>query len=134
LSFRRIAAESAFIEARMNYTDYEFFVYILSSKSRTLYTGVTNDLAHRIQQHKDGKSSFTKRYKINRLVYFERFQYIDKAIARESQLKNWTREEKVQLIESQNPTWEDLSLAPPKRYTPGEELKADSRFRGNDKK
>jgi putative endonuclease len=122
------------IKAAMNYTDYEFFVYILASKSRTLYIGVTNDLMRRVQEHKDGKSSFTKRYRIDRLVYFERFQYINSAIARETELKDWRRDLKDKLIEAINPTWDDLSLAPPARYKPGEELKADSGVRRNDKK
>ena len=92
------------------YKEYEYFVYILSSKSRTLYIGVTNNLRHRIQQHKEGKAdSFTAKYKIDRLVYFERHAYIDKAIAREKELKGWLRERKVKLIEGVNPTWEDLN-------------------------
>ena len=116
----------------MAHQEYEFFVYILSNKSRNLYIGVTNDLIARVTQHKSGESDFTRRYKIDRLVYFERFQYIDKAIAREKQLKHWERAWKIELIEEQNPAWDDLFYAPPARYTPGEELKADSRVRGND--
>jgi putative endonuclease len=93
------------------YKEYEYFVYILASKSRTLYIGVTNNLRLRIQQHKAGTAdSFTKRYNIHRLVYFERHAYIDKAIAREKELKDWRRELKVTLIESMNPTWEDLNI------------------------
>jgi putative endonuclease len=103
----------------MAYKEYEFFVYILSSKSRTLYAGVTNDLTRRVQQHKDGKSSFTKRYKINRLVYFERFPYIDKAIARESQLKNWSREEKFSLSKAKTQHGKIYRLNHPKDIHPG---------------
>jgi putative endonuclease len=90
--------------------DYEFYVYILASKSRTLYVGVTNGLRTRVRQHRQMvPGSFTARYHITRLVYFERFQYVDKAIARETELKDWNRARKVALIESRNPTWEDLA-------------------------
>jgi len=89
--------------------EHEYYVYILSNKSRTLYIGVTNGLFHRVEQHRHGVfDGFTKKYKIHRLVYFERFQYIDNAIAREKQLKGWRRERKIALIEEQNPTWEDI--------------------------
>ena len=88
----------------------EYFVYIIASRSRNIYTGVTNDLLARVRQHRQGKAdSFTKKYKIHRLVYYERFQYINNAIAREKYLKHCTREEKVALIEATNPTWEDLA-------------------------
>jgi putative endonuclease len=90
--------------------EYEFFVYILSSRSRQLYVGMTNDLRRRVGQHKAGvDDGFTKRYAITRLVYFERFQYVNNAIAREKELKDWRRELKVRLIEAENPTWEDLA-------------------------
>ena len=88
----------------------EYFVYILTNKSRTLYTGVTGDLEHRVYEHKHGKgSTFTSKYKINQLVYFESFPYILDAIAREKQIKGWLREKKIALIDSMNPGWEDLS-------------------------
>jgi putative endonuclease len=87
-----------------------FHVYILASRSRVLYVGVTNHLAYRVQQHKDGiDSGFTHRYKINRLVYCETFAEVRPAIEREKQIKGWTRARKVALIESLNPEWEDLS-------------------------
>jgi putative endonuclease len=90
--------------------EYQFFVYILASRSRVLYVGVTNNLRFRLEQHRSGvHDGFTKRYKVNRLVYFERFKYIDKAIAREKELKDWRRELKVALIEERNPAWADLS-------------------------
>ena len=90
--------------------EYEFFVYILSSRSRQLYVGMTNDLRRRVGQHKTGAcDGFTKWYAITRLVYFERFQYVNNAIAREKELKDWRRELKVRLIEAENPTWEDLA-------------------------
>jgi len=89
---------------------YEFFVYILASKSRTLYIGVTEDLRVRVKQHREERpGTFTARYKIGRLVYFERYQYIDNAIAREKELKSWNRARKVSLVEGVNPTWEDLA-------------------------
>lgn len=91
-----------------------YFVYILSSISRVIYVGVTNDLYDRVKKHKTGEDSktFTKRYKINRLVYYETFQSIQKAIKREKQIKSWRREKKVRLIESVNPAWKDLSREP----------------------
>ena len=90
--------------------DHEYFVYIISSRSRNIYIGVTNDLLVRTHQHREGKADgFTKKYKIHRLVYYERFQYINNAIVREKYLKHATREEKIALIEAINPTWEDLA-------------------------
>jgi len=92
------------------YEEHHYFVYILSSLSRTLYIGVTNHLNRRVQEHREGiADSFTKRYNIHRLVYFERFQYIGNAIAREKCLKHFTRAEKLALISESNPTWEDLA-------------------------
>jgi putative endonuclease len=90
--------------------DHEYYVYILASRSRTLYIGVTNSLRRRVGEHRDGTAnSFTAKYKIHRLVYFERFQHIDRAIAREKYLKHFTRQEKIALIESTNSTWDDLA-------------------------
>ena len=89
--------------------EYHFWVYILSNRSHILYIGVTNGLRKRILQHrKHTPASFTARYKIDRLVYFEHFQYINNAIAREKELKHWTRSQKIALVESLNPTWEEL--------------------------
>ena len=94
----------------MRFDDRQYYVYILASRSRTLYIGVTSNLLQRITQHRKNKTgSFTSRYKTHRLVYYERFQYINKAIAREKHLKHFTRQEKIALIESTNPTWEDLA-------------------------
>lgn len=82
----------------------------MASKLRTLYTGVTNDLERRVCQHKEKtQESFTKRYNVTRLVYFEDFRDIGDAIAREKQIKGWRRSKKIALIESQNPKWKDLS-------------------------
>jgi putative endonuclease len=87
-----------------------YYVYIVSSKSGTLYIGVTNDLKRRMYEHKHGLvEGFTKKYKVNRLVYYEETSEIDVAIAREKQLKRWRRSKKIDLIKSMNPGWEDLS-------------------------
>jgi putative endonuclease len=87
-----------------------FFVYIMSNRSKTLYTGVTNNLLRRVWEHKQALGSeFCKHYKLDRLVYFERFQYVNNAIAREKQIKGWLRSKKIALVVSQNPTWNDLS-------------------------
>jgi putative endonuclease len=90
--------------------DWHFWVYILSSKSRRIYTGVTNDIERRVREHKEGRiEGFTRRYKISRLVYFERFHYVGNAIAREKEIKSLDRAKRVALIEAMNPTWSDLS-------------------------
>jgi putative endonuclease len=87
-----------------------YYVYILTNVSRTLYVGVTNDLIRRIYEHQQKLvPGFTRRYNINRLVYFEETGDVETAIAREKQIKGWLREKKVQLIESANPDWKDLS-------------------------
>lgn len=90
-----------------------YTVYIMASYSGTLYIGVTNNIARRVWEHKmkliDG---FTKKYGCTRLVYYEEFQYIDKAIAREKQLKKWTRKKKEYLIKTLNPEWKDLLEEP----------------------
>ena len=86
-------------------------VYILTNKRNgTLYTGVTSDLSRRLEEHKSGEvRSFTKRYGLHLLVYYELHDEIGDAIKREKQIKNWTRRWKLQLIESSNPEWIDLS-------------------------
>jgi putative endonuclease len=90
--------------------EYHFWIYILSSRSRNLYVGVTNTLRNRTATHKEHRpSTHTGHYKIDRLVYFEHFTYINNAIGREKELKHWTRQQKIDLIESVNPTWADLS-------------------------
>jgi putative endonuclease len=89
---------------------YSYWVYILASKQNgTLYVGVTSDIARRIYEHKTGSvPGFTKRYNVTRLVHAEEFDNISDAIEREKCLKNWRREWKLDLIESQNPEWKDL--------------------------
>jgi putative endonuclease len=87
-----------------------YFVYIMTNRSRTLYTGVTNDLTRRVQEHKQKLiPGFTKKYNITKLVYFEQTNDIQAAIQREKQIKGWLRAKKIALIESINPQWEDLS-------------------------
>jgi len=91
--------------------EYNFWVYILSSRSRNLYIGITNNLTGRLSIHREARTgTYTARYNIHRLVYFEHFKYVLNAIAREKALKHWTRAQKIILIETTNPTWEDLSL------------------------
>ena len=89
----------------------QYYVYILSnSHKNVIYTGVTNDLIRRVYEHKKhlDKSSFTSRYNIDRLVYFEETTDIDSAITREKQIKGWNRKRKEKLIEAKNPNWDDL--------------------------
>jgi putative endonuclease len=88
----------------------EYYVYILTNRSWTLYTGVTNNLERRIWEHKHKwTKGFTSRYRIGKLVYSETFGDIRDAIAREKQIKGWTRGRKMALIRAANPTWRDLS-------------------------
>lgn len=88
------------------------FVYMLASRRHgTLYIGVTNDLARRVGQHQSkATSGFTAQYDVTRLVWYESYERIDEAIAREKALKKWRRDWKIRLIEEMNPEWEDLSL------------------------
>lgn len=89
--------------------DYEFYTYIMASESGVLYTGMTNNLIRRVQEHKDGTIEwFTKKYKCHKLVYFEFTRYIYNAIAREKEIKHFPRKEKISLIESMNLSWKDL--------------------------
>ncbi len=89
-----------------------FYVYILSSKSRVLYTGITDDIYRRTWEHRNSVNpGFTSRYKVHRLVYYETFKYVNNAIAREKSIKGWLRRKKIALIEAGNPTWEDLSAS-----------------------
>jgi putative endonuclease len=86
------------------------YVYILASKPRgTLYVGVTDDLVRRVYEHRtDAVEGLTKRYSVHRLVYFEVFDDIENAIAREKCIKRWNRSWKIQMIEEKNLYWEDL--------------------------
>jgi len=90
--------------------DHEYFVYTMSSRSGTLYIGMTNSIYRRALQHKRGDiEGFASKYHCNRLVYYESFDDVHRAIGREKQLKGWTRAKKIALIESRNPRWEDLA-------------------------
>jgi putative endonuclease len=90
--------------------DNRYYVYIMASRSLNLYTGVTNSIYQRALQHKSGEiDGFTKKYNINRLVYYEIFELVGNAIAREKQVKAWTRAKRLALIKSMNPTWQDLA-------------------------
>ncbi|GAB4425590.1 MAG: GIY-YIG nuclease family protein [Anaerolineae bacterium] len=87
-----------------------YYVYIMTSPSGTLYIGMTNNLQRRVYEHKHGViEGFTKKYNVNRLVYFEETGDVQNAIAREKEIKKWRRSKKIALIESLNPQWQDLS-------------------------
>ncbi len=87
-----------------------FYAYIMSNRSKTLYTGFTSDLEKRVWQHKNGTfEGFTSQYKCDRLVYFERYSDPRTGINREKKIKGWKRIKKIALVVSQNPTWRDLS-------------------------
>jgi putative endonuclease len=95
----------------MNGMTKQFCVYIMTNKSRTLYTGGTNDLERRVYEHKKKLvPGFTAKYNIDRLVYYEATQDVNAAISREKQIKGWLRAKKIVLIESVNPDWRDLSV------------------------
>jgi putative endonuclease len=90
--------------------DKHYYVYIMTNRSRMLYTGVTNDLERRVYEHRHKLiSGFTSRYNITCLVYFEETGDVLTAIEREKQIKGWLRAKKIALIESMNPEWKDLS-------------------------
>jgi putative endonuclease len=87
-----------------------FFVYILASRSRVLYTGVTRDLLRRVHQHRKAEvPGFSRKYQVNRLVYFEETSSAISAFERERQIKGWSREKKLRLIDSVNAGWRDLA-------------------------
>jgi putative endonuclease len=87
-----------------------YYVYILASASRVLYTGVTNDVQRRVREHQERRvPGFTQKYNVTQLMHFEVFSDVRLAIAREKQIKAWTRAKRVALIESKNPHWKDLS-------------------------
>ena len=86
-----------------------YYVYILGNSRPTLYIGVTNNLIRRMWEHKNGLiDGFTKRYDLKVLLYFEQFSYVEDAIKREKQLKNWNRKWKLDLIKKTNPEFRDL--------------------------
>ena len=94
-------------------TDKSYYVYINTNiANNVLYTGVTNNLPRRIYEHKNGLvEGFSKKYKTNKLVYYETTTNINSAIAREKQLKNWKREWKMNLIEKENPGFSELNIS-----------------------
>ncbi len=87
-----------------------YYVYIMASKSRVIYVGVTGFLMARVLRHRAGEGgAFTRTYRVHRLVYYHSFSNVGDAIARETEIKKWRREKKVKLIRAENPTWEDLA-------------------------
>lgn len=87
----------------------KYYVYIMGNERPTLYIGITNNLVRRVYEHKNGLvDGFTKRYNLNKLLYFEVFQWVEDAIAKEKQLKHWNRQWKLELIQRTNPTLKDL--------------------------
>ena len=90
--------------------DHCYYVYIIANATRILYTGITNNLVRRVWEHKTrAVDGFTSHFHVCRLVYYERFDHVHKAIAREKQIKRWRREKKIWLIERVNRDWKDLS-------------------------
>ncbi|MCH8837629.1 MAG: GIY-YIG nuclease family protein [Candidatus Marinimicrobia bacterium] len=88
-----------------------YYVYIMTNKSGTLYTGMTNSLIRRVTEHKEKLvPGFTSKYNIDRLIYFAATHDVNAAIAMEKQIKGWRRSKKIALIESMNPEWKDLSV------------------------
>jgi putative endonuclease len=110
----------------MSKREHHYYVYIVASRTHTLYIGITDNIGRRVEQHRNAElPGFTATYRCNRLVFLENYQYVQKAIAREKQLKGWRRSKKIWLIELTNPTWSDLSevwtkkpQVPPLRYAP----------------
>ncbi len=101
-----------------------YVVYILANKPQgTLYIGITSDLKRRIIEHRNGLcEGFTQEYNVKILVYIEQYQYVDRAITREKQLKNWLRQWKIDLVEERNPEWNDLYetiFGPEEKMDPG---------------
>jgi putative endonuclease len=87
-----------------------YYVYIMASKSRVIYVGMTGFLMARVLRHKAGEGgAFTRKYRVHRLVYYHSFQNVGDAIGRETEIKKWRREKKVALIRAENPTWKDLA-------------------------
>ena len=90
--------------------DNQYYVYIMTNKSGTLYVGMTDNIKKRVYDHKNKLvEGFTKKYNINKLIYFETFGDIYSAIAREKTIKGWLRKKKIELIRATNPSWTDLS-------------------------
>jgi len=89
---------------------YQYYIYIMTNKSGTLYVGLTGNIKKRVYEHKNKLvEGFAKKYNIDKLVYLEMFGDVYSAIAREKTIKGWLRKKKLQLIETTNPDWVDLS-------------------------
>jgi putative endonuclease len=98
----------------------QFHVYIMASRTKRLYTGITNNLPQRVSQHREQLVGHTAKYKISQLVFYEPAPDARSAIEREKEIKQWTRAKRVSLVESMNPEWDDLAEtwfagAPPER-------------------
>ena len=94
----------------MSRATHQYYVYIMTNRSQTLYIGVTSELEGRVWKHKNKVyEGFTSRYHVDRLAYYEEYSRIGTALAREKQLKGWRRAKKIALVISMNPTWLDLS-------------------------
>jgi putative endonuclease len=94
----------------MSKREHNYYVYIVASRTHVLYCGLTNSMQRRLEEHRQGAiPGFTKKYQCNRLVWFERYQWVGHAIDREKQIKGWRRAKKIWLIEQANSTWADLS-------------------------
>ena len=92
--------------------DKTYYVYITASRAKVLYTGVTGDLTGRIIQHKDKRlNGFTKKYNVSRLVWYNETNDIQTALEWEKKIKGWSRKKKIDMIEKNNPQWQDLSAA-----------------------
>lgn len=90
--------------------DHQYFVYIMTNRTGTLYTGVTSDLLKRVTQHRSGGiKGFTSRYKVTRLIYSEETSDVHAALEREKQIKSWNRRRKMDLIATKNAEWHDLT-------------------------
>jgi putative endonuclease len=90
--------------------DHHYYVYIVASRTRVLYCGMTNSIQRRIEEHRSGSiPGFSQRYNCQRLVWFEHFNYVTNAIDREKEIKGWSRDKKLALIQEKNPSWSDLS-------------------------
>jgi len=88
----------------------QYYVYLMANRSKTLYVGMTNHLQRRVYEHKHMvKDGFTRRYLVDRLLYYEVTDDVSSAIAREKQIKGWRRSKKVAQVESRNPRWQDLA-------------------------
>ncbi len=87
-----------------------YYVYIMTNRAGTLYTGMTNNLERRVLEHRQGSTTgFARRYKTDRLVFYEETADVGAAIVREKQIKGWLRRKKVELVDSMNPLWVDLA-------------------------